>query len=205
MSTNQNGTAGAVSTPDSARQITSEVIERAQKSPGNAPRQSQVALAIKKQGTGKVDAVLLAPVRIKPNGFAPVQSAATDQQKKFQLLLKDIELQRGNVNPIKVRRIDGDAEADYEIVFGHRRHRACLLLGLPLLAIVEDVSDKELFVQAVRENAHRSQNSPYDRGVMFRRALDASLFKDVQELATDSNLDTSLVYKMVKLADLPSV
>ncbi|MBK7616962.1 MAG: ParB N-terminal domain-containing protein [Burkholderiales bacterium] len=45
----------------------------------------------------------------------------------YESLKRDIEECGGNVQPIKVR---GTADR-YEIVFGHRRHRACLELGIP--------------------------------------------------------------------------
>ena len=59
---------------------------------------------------------------------------------EFEQLRREIEDAGGNVQPIKIRPItDGrtaEGGARYEIVFGHRRHRACLDLGLPVLAVV---------------------------------------------------------------------
>src|SRR4051812_8785955 len=45
----------------------------------------------------------------------------------FEAFKQEILSAGGNVQPIKVRRIGPES---YEVVFGHRRHRACLELGL---------------------------------------------------------------------------
>lgn len=48
---------------------------------------------------------------------------------EFDGLKEDISAQGGNVQPIKVRHLMGETDK-YEIVFGHRRHQACLELGI---------------------------------------------------------------------------
>ena len=55
---------------------------------------------------------------------------------EFARLKQDIELAGGNVQPISVRALS-DQPGKYEIVFGHRRHRACSELGIPVLATVD--------------------------------------------------------------------
>ncbi|MFD2274834.1 ParB N-terminal domain-containing protein [Undibacterium arcticum] len=68
----------------------------------------------------------------------------------FLALKEEITQAGGNVQPIKVRPLVGVADR-YEIVFGHRRHRACLEAGLPVLCLIEAVSDQELFKEMDRE------------------------------------------------------
>ena len=55
---------------------------------------------------------------------------------EFARLKQDIELAGGNVQPISVRVLI-DQPGRYEIVFGHRRHRACSELGIPVLATID--------------------------------------------------------------------
>ena len=61
---------------------------------------------------------------------------------EFAQLRREIESAGRNVQPIKVRRVGEAYELrdEYELVYGRRRHRACLELGLPVAAIVQDVS-----------------------------------------------------------------
>ena len=74
------------------------------------------------------------------------------QTPEFAQLKSEIASAGGNVQPIKARRIEGagkvfDGQTPiYEIVFGHRRHQACLELGLTVNAIViGHMDDKALF------------------------------------------------------------
>lgn len=91
----------------------------------------------------------------------------------------------------------------YEIVFGHRRHRACLELGLPVLAVVEEASEQELFVQMERENRNRTDLSVWEQGVMYARALDAGLYASNRQLALAIGRDLSDVGKALAVARLP--
>lgn len=121
----------------------------------------------------------------------------------FEQLKEEIAAADGNIQPIKVRPVRGATE-QYEIVFGHRRHRACQDLGLPVLAMVEDVSEQDLFKEMDRENRARLDLSPWEQGMMYRRALDERLFGSLGELAGSLGLDKGNISKAVRLAELPS-
>jgi ParB family chromosome partitioning protein len=112
----------------------------------------------------------------------------------------------GNVEAIKVRPLAGrrgDGEPRYEVVFGHRRHRACLELGLPVLTVVDDLDDSTVFVQMERENRGRENLSAYEQGRMYVRALDEGLFPSMRALATAIGRDASDVSKAMRIARLP--
>lgn len=94
---------------------------------------------------------------------------------------------------------------DYEIVFGHRRHRACLELGLPVLCLIEEVTERELFIQMERENRNRADLSAWEQGVMYARALDAGLYPSNRQLATSIGRDLGAVGHALALARLPAV
>jgi ParB family chromosome partitioning protein len=121
---------------------------------------------------------------------------------EYESLKQEISSAGGNVQPIKVRRIN-EGELEYEIVFGHRRHQACLELGLPVLALVDNVSDTDLFLEMERENRVRKDLSPFEQGTMYRRALDEGLFPSNRKLAEAVGADLSAVGKALSLADLP--
>lgn len=132
----------------------------------------------------------------------------------FAELKADIASAGTNVQPVSVRRIartqadvldgsTGPGEATYELVFGHRRHRACLELGLPLQAMVVEVGDRELFEAMERENRARKNLSAWEQGVMYRRALDEGLYPSQRRLAESLGVDVSLVSKSLSLARLP--
>lgn len=122
-------------------------------------------------------------------------------------LKEEIAAAGGNVQPIKVRPIvDASTDPDtpqFEIVFGQRRHRACLELGLPVLAMIEAVSDEVLFVQMDRENRNRANLSPWEQGKHYCRALDDGLFPSNAKLAAAVGAHLTNVGKAIALARLP--
>jgi ParB family chromosome partitioning protein len=121
----------------------------------------------------------------------------------FQSLKDEIETAGGNVQPIKVRPLK-EEPGSYELIFGHRRHRACLQLGLEVLALVEELNDEELFCQMDRENRERSALRPWETGTTYARALDEGLFSSAKKLAEAVSIDLSQLGIALTLARLPA-
>ena len=147
----------------------------------------------------------------------------TYRDAAFLVLKAEIAAAGGNVQPIKVRpkAVAGPgvglsnppgarqalAEAGgplYEIVFGHRRHRACLELGLPVSAMVEDLPEQQMFVQMERENRARKDLSAWEQGMMYARALDQGLYPSNRQLASAIGRDLGDIGKALSLARLPA-
>lgn len=126
---------------------------------------------------------------------------------EFEQLRNEIAHAGGNVQPIKVRRVgsDGQGAARYEIVFGHRRHQACLELGLPVLAVVDNLDDRALFVEMDRENRARKDLSAWEQGLMYQRALDEGLFPSNRKLAEAVGVDVGNLGRALALARLPAL
>lgn len=140
----------------------------------------------------------------------------------FIQLREEINNAGGNVQPIKVRPIDQNLKAssssdghdislgastvpvEYEIVFGHRRHRACLELGIPVLALIEETTEQRLFVDMDRENRQRADLSPWEQGVMYAKALDKGLFPSNTQLAAAIGRSAGDIGKAIALARLPN-
>lgn len=122
--------------------------------------------------------------------------------KKYEELKSEIEAAGGNVQPIKVRRLDG---SDFEIVYGRRRLRACLELGLPVAAIVEDMSDLDQFMEMERENRNREDLSAWEQGVQYKDALDKGLFSSQRQMATKLGISLTALSTAIRLASLPDV
>lgn len=142
------------------------------------------------------------PNRIRPSRWA---NRHTDSflGPDFSDLKAEIQAAGGNVQPIKVRPLQSGGDYDYEIVFGHRRHEACRQLGVPVLALVESVDDKVLFVEMDRENRQRADLRPYEQGVMYARALDEGLFSSLRQLAAEVGVKASNASVAIKIARLP--
>lgn len=151
-------------------------------------------------GTSVVRA--LDPKRIVASRWANRHSTSFENTQ-FVGLREEIRSAGGNVQPIKVRPLQGTDMFDYEIVFGHRRHRACLDLGLPVAAMIEEVSELELFSEMERENRQREDLSAWEQGQMYRKALDEGLYGSLRKLADAIGADPGNVSKAITLSKLP--
>jgi ParB family transcriptional regulator, chromosome partitioning protein len=151
---------------------------------------------------GTVPGRMIDPTLILASKWAN-RHEASFQSKEFDDLKAEIASAGGNVQPIRVRP-HPELENQFEIVFGHRRHQACLQLGLHVLALVEAFSDKQLFFAMDRENRNRADLSAFEQGVMYRRAIDEGLYPSLRQLATELGVDVGNVSKAIAIARLPS-
>lgn len=139
---------------------------------------------------------------------------------EFLELKAEIESAGGNVQPIKVRVVNSspplrfnktahlevvvNGSPVFEIVYGHRRHQACLELGIPVQAIVEEhFDDQQLFEAMDRENRARKNLSPWEQGRMYDEALKGGLYPSLRRLSESLGVDHSIVSKTIHLAKLP--
>ncbi|WP_157268706.1 ParB/RepB/Spo0J family partition protein [Azohydromonas aeria] len=148
-------------------------------------------------------------VQLDARSIAPSRWAnrheASYAGKAYQELKAEIRDAGGNVQPVMVRPLPQPKEGGerFELVFGHRRHRACLELGLPVQAVVKEVDDQALFGFMERENRLRQNLSAWEQGTMYRRALDDGLFPSLRQLAAHVGRDHSDISKALRIAALP--
>jgi ParB family chromosome partitioning protein len=145
----------------------------------------------------------LDPKLVGPSEWANRQPE-TFTGSKFAELKAEISSAGENTQPIKVRPVPGTNPQRYEIIFGHRRHRACLDLDVPVLAMIESVDDRTLFEDMDRENRNREDPRPYEQGDMYRRALDRGLYPSLRALCDAIKVDPGNASKAVKIARLPA-
>lgn len=161
------------------------------------------ALGDLKQWDGAKATRLVDPAAIRRSAFAN-RHELSFEGPDFEQLKAEIKDAGGNVQPIKIRTLaEPQGEVAFELVFGHRRHEACRQLGLPVLAMVDNLDDRALFVEMERENRGRKDLSAWEQGVMYRRALKDKLFPSNRKLAEAIGVDLGAVGKALALADLP--
>ena len=108
-----------------------------------------------------------------------------------------------NVRPVTTLGIEPAATGDYEVVYGHRRLQACLELGLPVRAIIEQLDDQQLVAQMHTENLHRKDLSAYERGLAYLQMIEDGLFKNQLALARHLRVSAGDVSRVRFLASLP--
>jgi ParB family chromosome partitioning protein len=149
---------------------------------------------------GATPARKLDPTLVKPSKFAN-RAAESYENSEFAALQEEIKSAGGNTQAILVRPV---GDGTFETIFGHRRHRACLNLGLAVLAIAVEATDLELFEAMDRENRHRADLRPFEQGEMYRLALDEGLYPSLRRLSEAIGAQPTNASLAVRIARLPA-
>ena len=141
---------------------------------------------------------------------APNRDASAYADAAFQQLRANIRRVGKNIAAIKVRRVKrvrnrGSPHVLYEVVYGHRRLRACQELGLQVLAVIDDdMDDRSALLERVSENTGRSEFTPLELGRICIHALETKLFATQKQLAIALGRDAGDISKAIALASLPA-
>lgn len=155
----------------------------------------------------------LDPKRVAESSFANRHDKSLDgSDEDLKTLMQRIR-ERGQLEPIRVRPAAPGGDHDYEIVYGHRRHAACLALdaesenGWPVLALLDakaaNVQDHVL--KMYQENAERKDLSAYETGAMFANWLEEGVFGSQGEIAKATGLSDASVSQYIRVHELPEV
>lgn len=112
------------------------------------------------------------PLAIDPSPFADRLSQGADDEG-FAALKESIR-DGGQQVPVLVRPHIDEVKAAagrYQSAYGHRRIQAARQLGIPVKAIVRNLSDEELAIAQGRENADRRDLSFIERATFARRLI----------------------------------
>ena len=132
---------------------------------------------------------------IKPNPFQPRESF---DDRDLEELAESIK-QKGLIQPIIVREIDGE----YEIVAGERRFLAAKLAGLSSIpAIIKQLSDKESAEIALIENVQRKDLNPIEEALAYKRLIETFGYTQ-EEVAQKIGKDRATISNSLRLLKLP--
>ncbi|GEM_PF-1126482 len=93
----------------------------------------------------------------------------------------------------------------YQVIFGRRRHAACLQLGIPLLVIKKDhLSLQEAIACQDAENKFRKDISNYSNALLYKKLLENKVFKTEKDLAEKLHLSTSTLNDLMTYTKIPS-
>jgi ParB family chromosome partitioning protein len=108
----------------------------------------------------------------------------------------------GQQEPVVARRLTGDAEFDYELIYGMRRRFACEFLNTRLKLRIIEADDARAAVLMHIENADRQDITPMERAMSFQSQLEARIFPTQDALADAIGLTKGQVSKLIKAATL---
>lgn len=132
--------------------------------------------------------------------------ASTDEQL---IELRDDIRANGMLEPIRVRPVANSDE--YEIIVGHRRHAAALLLdaetegGFRVSALLDAraADTRQLVLQMHAENEVRKDLSAYEKGLQYRQWLNAGVFAEQGDIADAVRKSKQTISRYLQVADLP--
>jgi len=124
-------------------------------------------------------------------------------------LLDGIKAQGEQEFPAIVRRVDGDADVDFEVICGARRHWAISWLRannfprFKFLIEVRELDDEEAFRLADAENRERADISDYERAADYLGALDRFYSGKQKAMAGRLEVSEGWLSRYLDLARLP--
>lgn len=156
----------------------------------------------------QVTQLLLDPARVRiwPGN---ARSYAHLTEASCRELIDSIIAEGGQKVPAVVRRIEGDADHDYEVIAGTRRHwsiswlRAHSYPDMMFVAQVAVLDDEAAFRLADLENRARADVSDLERARNYAEALKTHYGNHATRMAERLKLSKGWLSKMLKVASLP--
>lgn len=135
--------------------------------------------------------------------LANVQPSNYNPRKNFDETslaeLSESICRQGVLQPIGVRPM-GDGR--FEIVFGERRYRASLMVGLEEIpAVVMDISDEMAEEMAITENLQRKDVTPIEEATAYQKLMDSGRY-DVQSLSVQFGKGEDYIRTRLKFVSL---
>jgi ParB family transcriptional regulator, chromosome partitioning protein len=140
------------------------------------------------------------PKRCRPWAYHN-RTAAWYTRDRCQDLIESIA-KDGQQEPAVARKLSGDPDFDYELVYGMRRRFACEFLNTRLKLRVSDADDARAAVLMHIENADRKDITPMERALSFHAQLEAKVFATQDALSDAIGLTKGQISKLVKAAAL---
>jgi ParB family chromosome partitioning protein len=92
----------------------------------------------------------------------------------------------------------------YEVIFGRRRHIACMKLGIPFFVIRKDIPNvQEAIASQDAENKLRNDVSNYSNAMLYKRLLSDNIFKTEKELSEKLCIPSSTFNELMSYSKIP--
>ncbi|HHF7373708.1 TPA: ParB/RepB/Spo0J family partition protein [Legionella bozemanae] len=92
----------------------------------------------------------------------------------------------------------------YEVIFGRRRHIACMRLGIPFLVIRKDIPNvQDAIASQDAENKLRNDVSNYSNAMLYKRLLSDNVFKTEKELSEKLRISYSTFNDLMAYSKIP--
>ncbi len=163
------------------------------------PKTAQKEVSMGEIGADSGGIGVIAGIEIDRITANPYQPRADFDPKSLEELSRSI-LEKGLIQPITVRRVDGG----YQLISGERRLRAVQRAGLQTIPayIIEVQGDTQLLELALVENIQREELNPIEIAHAYQR-LTGEYNYTQEEIAAKVGKDRSTVANFLRLLKLP--
>src|SRR5208282_1788577 len=188
--------------------IARSVKERADPSPFDKPTAARPVMAAAEMAlTGRLVPALerenifsVEPKRCRPWKYHN-RTSSWYTRERCKDLIESIA-KDGQQEPVVARRLAGDTQYDYELIYGMRRRFACEYLNSKLKLRVIEADDTRAAVLMHIENADRQDITAMERALSFQQQLEAKIFATQDAMAEAFGLSKGQVTKLLKAAQV---
>jgi ParB family transcriptional regulator, chromosome partitioning protein len=192
------------------KDVASQVKERGEGSPlERSPAQPTLAaaeLALKGRSMPSLEREnihAVDPKRCRPWKFHNRTDAWYTRERCQDLI--DSIAKDGQLEPALARKLEGEKDYDFELIFGMRRRFACEVTGQKLKVRVVEADDARAAVLMHIENADRQDITPMERAISFLTQVEGKVFPTQSAMAEALGVSKGQVAKMIKAAGLLKV
>lgn len=104
--------------------------------------------------------------------------------------------------PALARKIEGDPDYDYELIYGMRRRFACEHLNIFLRIVVRDIDDRQAALEMDIENREREDVTAMERAMSYSRQVKDGLFATQDALASAVGLTQGRISQWFKAVEI---
>ncbi len=145
-------------------------------------------------------------IYVNPNECEPWQYANRHESELGDIegLIESIKSNK-QLQPALVRNHPNPhGEIKYEVIFGLRRHIACMKLGIPFLVIKKNIpSVQDAIASQDAENKLRNDVSNYSNAMLYKRLLTDKVFKTEKDLAEKLRIPYSTFNELMAYSKIP--
>jgi ParB family chromosome partitioning protein len=111
----------------------------------------------------------------------------------------------GQMEPALGRKLQGDPDFEYELIYGLRRRFAAEFTHTKLKVRLTEADDAKCAILMHIENADRQDITPMERAISFQQQIDAKIFSTQDAMAEAFGVSKGQVAKLLKAAQLMKV
>ena len=146
-------------------------------------------------------AIAVSPLRCRVWNWHPrLEENVTEESCRTEISSFE---KHGQLIPVLGRRLRGDPDYDFELIYGARRLFVARHLNCPLLLELCELSDRDGLIAMDLENRLRKDVSAYERALSYERWLREGHFSSQGELVSALRISRPQLTRLLKLVRLP--